>query len=634
MSDGRMQHGAERTTWQRAFWTGLGLTAATFLGSATLWAADRLAPLPTLIEQVESARTAYRPWTIDPRPAARQALVDALTALEKRAGDVSTERLESWSDYLQLPELRAMVQGDTPWDERRLDQLIERLSVDETGIDDPACLALRRAAQLDQTARRLAETDLAREFPRRIDALARDVKAWQQTADPQARIRIGHSIAWLEDAQQTPELVRDLRARWSQPNFVVHISRKFVSRYVEQEIKDQSVQVTNILGTLTRGPTTTNGALSLEFVPNDRRAELSIHLKGTTQAPRNVGHKGPATIHSASVTNFDVEKRLVFDDELGLSGERPAAQCRTDARIRSIQTQPKHFEKLLKPVFNKVAWKKADQLHELAEAEASRIAGQRISQQLEDQLTGPLGDLQQGFARYLRIGPTRIDEPPTFRTRSTIDALQLGIVQARRHQLAADVALAPLPESTGVGLAFHESFFPNISARYLFGGEEQNDERIETLAKILAGEVPSPLRVFSSSEPWSFRLDLNQPMTVSFRDGEIQLALNTSEWRVGDDAFSGGVEIRAVYRPQITRFGPQFHRQGSLQLVASDDRPWSALEQERLLPLLEEKFGALLPPVGRFNNLIIPSGGSFGPIAQLRLKTLDCDAGWFRLGYE
>ncbi len=590
---------------------------------------------PSIDALIDQAAVQFVPRDARAVEHARADLLDAIEAVITRLQDASPQIRQAWIDYLLLDEQQALISQIIPIQEQleQLARVHRRMTADRKGLEDPTLLRLRTEAQKYRTALQLASLDLETQAHSRVAELRALLTAYEKQTEHETADQIGATLAWLENAGQASELVAAVRQRYSQPNLWVQVSEQFANDYAQKEVEQISDQITTILGTVTRGPAATKGKLSLNFVPNESQAEIHLHLRGEIHADRNVGHNGPATIFSASVTQFSAAKAFLIDPRLGITSRKAKANAATEAQVRHIQVEPKHLKNLLDGPYTKAAWKKSYKLHNAAEQEASRIASDRIAEQLEQESGKALREAQQDFDHYVFVGPARTDEIPELSSRSTDELLQVRLKLAGKHQLGAPAAPPILNAAAPISAAVHESLFNNLSARYIWQGATHEDETIEKFAKMVAGDVPLPLRVFSNSVYWSVTVDSDKPLTIAFDKGHADLTIHTVSWKLGERTYNCPLDIRVGYSLEATKFGILFKRLGPVDIRAASGHVVTFDERQDLWPHVEQKANAVFPPSGRFNNLIMPEGGTFGPIGNLRLKNVTSDKGWLTLEY-
>lgn len=567
---------------------------------------------------------------IDPyRTRLLQAVATLREVLTRLEPDVET----AWLRYLRLDEVEQGLAASPPQRVAVLASLRERLRADVQGLETDEVVALRDAAYDYEIQLRLRSGNAAATIRDAIAALqeaAVESDAGNQV-DP---LRLAHAAELLHHAGYVPEWVAAVRNRWSHPNVVIRAETKFISKFIERDIAETSMQSAVILGTSTRGPSSTIGRLELASVPNDRAAQLQLRMNGSSRSSRNVGHNGPAVIYSSSASQFRGGKTLFIDPVWGVSSSPAWAGAQSSIGIKRIDIEPPVLPTLLQPAFTRAAWNKARQSQDAAESEVERLTERRIQQRIESEMAEPLKKAQNHYHEHFFIRQLRFDEVPTISSRSTAEYIELAAQLGGRGKLAAPTAAPEFDPATKLGATLHQSAFTNTSCRALIESTEQTDEQIEHYSQFIAMQVPPELRVHSNSVPWSLTLDLERPNTFRFDAGKIDLTIHTTAWTIDGRRFERKIDLRVVYRVENSPLGMTFVRVGEPIIQAVDGRPWSADEQSLLVPHITEKFHAMFQEKGRFNSLILPKGDGFGPFGSITLKQLECDNGWLLLGYQ
>jgi hypothetical protein len=560
-----------------------------------------------------------------------EATIGAMQARLARAPEAIRN---AWENYLRLDELVASFEQPIERQLEQLEALRKRLSVDVEGLEDEEPAALRAAANAYSIALRLSRIDLKMMFERDLDLLSTDLAEYARRPTQELSDRIGTVVGRLEAAEQAPELIAEVRRRWSQPNVVVFLKSEFLNGYLPHDIAESRFQTANILGTHTSGMARTDGRLEVATLDNPDQAEFQLRLNGTTKSDRSIGRNGPATILSSSFSRFELTKNVRFDPERILVVDPAVARCSSNINIRDIDVDTRLLPAVTKPAAERVAWNKAREQQSAVEHEVARLVGRRLDEGLNGRLAEPLEMVRKYYKAYLVDRPSRYDEAPAISSRSTAEGAFFELRQARPHQLGAPAAPPAFEPATQFGVAMHQSAFNNASSRSIFGGGLQTDEQIEHYAQMMGGGVPAGLRVFSSSVPWSVCVDVERPNTIIFDDGKIDLTIHTTTWTIGERRFDRAVNLKVTYELGNSPLGMTFTRVGSGRIEPVDARPWSGDEATILMPHIEAKFAAAFPESGRFNVLIMPKGDAFGPLGNADTKQVTCDDGWVLIGYH
>lgn len=587
---------------------------------------------------IDRAATDFTPIPADDLTLRRQELLKVVARLQRALRSFDEDQRKAWESYLHTSTIEACLKFDSETQLTVMEMVRESLTCDVEGLESEEVVALRTAAKNYAAALRRNGGDQQGRHLARLESLRRDLRLISAPEFTDERMaaerRLGLTLAEIDEAGQAPELVAAIRTHWAFPNAVIRIETGFVSKYVERNINEVSMQRANVLGTQTSGPSQTYGKLELVSVDNPNQAQVMLRMAGATRSGNNVGTNGPAVIYSSSSSRFDAHKSLYFDPYRGLAAAPADTRVNASVGIKKIDIDPPALTGFLKPVFTRAAWNKAKEQQGAVEREVARLISRRIEQRLDEEMVEPLKKAQEYYRHYMIERPLRIDEVPMVGSRSTSDYIELLIKQARPAQFAA---VAPPPEfdsATSLGLAIHHSVFNNGSARVVWGGAEVTDEDVEHYSQFSTMQVPPALRVFSNSVPWSVVLDLDHPTTMIFDHGAIDLTIHTAAWKIGDARFERKIDLRVKYGVENTRLGMTFTRQGDYRIVAADGKPFTADELRLLLPHIEEKCAAFMQEQGRFNSLILPKGEGFGPFGTIDLKQLECRDGWLMIGYQ
>jgi hypothetical protein len=591
----------------------------------------------TLIDRAEST---FTPPPADDLARRRQELVTVVGRIQRALRSFDEASRAAWETYFHTSSIEACLERAPEVQLAVMEMVRESLTADVEGLEADEVVALRTAVKNYAAALKRNTGDLQARYLDNIQALRGDLRllsAADRMADDKrvaAEHRISLTLAALEEAGQAAELIAEVRRHWAYPNAVIRVNTGFVSKYVERNINETSMQRATVLGTQTRGPSQTFGKLELVSLENPNQMQVQLRMAGNTRSGSNVGTNGPAVIYSSSTSNFDAHKSLYFDPYKGLTAAPADTRVNASIGIKKIDIDPPALTGFLKPVFTRAAWSKAKEQQGAAELEVARLIGRRIEQRLDDEMVDPLKKAQDYYKLYMIQRPLRIDEVPMVGSRSTSEHIELLIKQARPAQFAAAGPPPEFDSATSVGVAIHQSVFNNGSARVVWGGAEVTDEDVEHYSQVATMHVPPALRVFSSSKPWSVTLDVDHPTTMIFEDGAIDLTIHTVGWKIGDVRFERKIDLRVKYGVANSRLGMTFTRQGDYRIVAVDGRPWTTEEQATLIPHIDEKCAAFMQEQGRFNSLILPKGDGFGPLGTIDLKQLECRDGWLVIGYQ
>lgn len=157
----------------------------------------------------------------------------------------------------------------------------------------------------------------------------------------------------------------------------LRFSKRFLQQHIERSVDRTRKFEEEILGTQIQGQSRTEGQVRLVLVPNDERAAAEIQFVGTVNS-RSRGHNGPAILTYESHADFEVRKRLEFDD-FRITSAESIAKAPTQLRATHVETQLPGF---LGAVAERIAWRRVGE----SRAQANEIASQRLEARLSRDL--------------------------------------------------------------------------------------------------------------------------------------------------------------------------------------------------------------------------------------------------------
>lgn len=581
--------------------------------------------LANSIEQVP-----YRPITRAEIEAARQRARAAAARLDTILQVGSAANRAAWHRFLKWNDLQTQLKPDTPLDTELLGQILGQLYNGDPGLELPEYVDLRTALM---ALRRLA---MAQEDPE-IQKLVREQLERVREALPEPTTaevdRIGGMaelatrLEWLEQLNQAPELVANVRAIYDQPNLVVSASEEAVSAGFTRPVSEVSPVDQVILGTRIRGTAMTEGVVTASLVPHPDSAHIQLCLS-TQSFSNTVGRQKPVTIYSNGITRISANTLVVLD-EVGLRAMPSQASATTNNRIRSIQPDG-HFGRNL---VRKIAWKRALQQQPLAERISARNAAREAEQRLAAQVLERIAASNTRLRQQVRQPLDRRNlYPRRLRFRTTDRLLHIDAVQALPSQLAAASSPPSAPEHA-VTIQVHESLVLNSAANGL-GGITITDERAQELVKELTGSVPEELQLKQDEDPWSITFDVQQPLLVEFHDGKLTIAIQARRFTRGEQVVRQVTKIAATYKVAIRNGRIHLQREGDID-VTYPDRPEGqrlSFTELRNKTFMTNKFDSVFKPEITAERTELPQ--NWAQLQEMQLVYASSNQGWLSLGWE
>jgi hypothetical protein len=574
-----------------------------------------------LVEAVLKAKDQYRPVTAQDVAQRKQALIEALEELDRQLAADSPDLVEPLKAHLKREVLAQELKKETP-DLKALQEIRGLFFANQAGLELPAIQRAREAfSRYYDSAYVAADKGFGDLFPTRIEELAKRLGEYHASPNSEDRIAIGQILGWLERAGQTPELVKDIRSTFAQPNLYAEVSQKLVSSSVSQDVYEEQTVRDRIMGTSMRGTARMNGHVTAELVPDEERAAMDVLLDGTAYS-NNVGYNGPVKVYTTGRTNISASKRVFLSPE-GLVGDDAVADCSTDSSINSIKANC--------GLIRRVAWKKARQQQPQAERVASAHAEVQVADRFDGRVAEMLDKANENFKTKLRNPLLRRDAFPNSLHFSS-DAQQL-IVRATRSGSAQTAAAGPPPAVEGtfdLAVRIHDSMVINVGES-IMGAETLSDERLVKMLQDAKMEIPPELKIGPESDAWSITFARELPLRVSFEGQKITVAVTGRQFTRNEQVVREPMRISAVYIPTKTDKGMTLRREGDVTVAYVQNRGRESVAMLAMKTFMRNKFDAMFKAEIDPKQLAIP--GADQETTPVQLANVQAENGWLTLGW-
>lgn len=571
------------------------------------------------------ADASFRPISDDLVADARNRLRESLANLDALLRTGTEANRDAWRGFLRWSELESQLDAESP-DPRVLGEILAQYLDGAPGLELPRFVQVRESltayrrlviAHGDDNVPQLFQNQLA-EIQRDLDSVA---------ANQGNRTELAARLEWMDELGQARDLVATTRERYSRPNLLATASAETVARGFSEPISQETRINEMILGTHICGTAHTDGHLSASLLPSQNSAVIQLTLTGTTHA-NTVGRQKPVTIISQSATHVVATKQIVLDSE-GLRSMGSRACCTTDSQICSIRPDGQFAAQLI----TNIAWKKARQQQPRAEQISSRRAERRVERQLDDQTADRLSTSNADLKSRVRVPLVRRNIfPRRLKFSTTADQLQVEATQARSTQLSA-ATTPPTAPPAKILIQVHESLVLN-SAVNAIGGMTITDERAEQLVREATGNVPEGLQVKQDEEPWSITFDLLQPLSVSFHDQQVTIAIRGRRFTRGEQEVRKTTQIAATYDIVSTDNGrSKLVRRGDVEVTYPDNESDRlSLTELRNKTFLVTKFDGLFKPELASEEISLPE--QWSKLSDLVLQHISANNGWLTFGWN
>ena len=601
-----------------------GLNKRRFIGvrnALTNWLAEleygRVDKLP---DSVVNAKDRFKPIQPEKVTQAKTTLKTNLRNLNNLLARSGREKESGWRKYLRLDDLQNELDSEDGPDLGVLQEIATKYRGDHPGLDLSRFVAVRESLLDYVTIEYFSSLpNLKDQFEKQVAELSKRLNAYAEKRSGEDASAIGRVLGWLKTSEQTPELVSGVRKHYLYPNLYGYMSSNLLAAGINSTVYDTRRVSENIMGTTVRGTASTSGNIGVRLVPSQRSAVFDILLYGATRS-RTVGTQGPVTIHSTGVTNFSAFKRVYFDQN-GVRAALAQANASTNTSINNIDAPP---------IIRRIAWRIAGNKKGQAERIASQKAGGQISQRVDSQANGLLGQINARFENEVRKPLTRRRAyPGQLRFSTTSNTINVLLMHANDYQIAAPTGPPKFGKTYDVALQMHESVIGNF-AESAIGGETLTGKKVADLMKKSGRDVPEELQNTEESEPWSITFASSRPVAVDFNDGMIKIGVRGIRFTRGNEVVKSAMEMSATYKVEKTATGSKLTRQGDVEArYLKGGR--ESIQQITLKTFMRRKFGALLKEEIVSDGIELP--GRWQHVGKLQVDHIECDNGWLALGW-
>jgi len=623
-----------------------------------------------------AARGDHVPLTDESFAVVRNDLQKAANQLENRLG-LGSSYTESWKDYLKWSQLEPHFSSEvkiTGQSLRELDTVLRRLRANQPGLEHPAFV---RTASVLQRYRELAlwyalgqRRDTRPRYSNFLLELEKQITRNLEKPTVESARQVGKIVGLMHQLRHSPWLVEQIRAKFNQPNLWVDVSATALQRLAQRPVSETEPVRDCILGARVRGTAHSTGVLGLRTLPAANHIAIELQLAGNIES-QTFSYKKPVRVGSLGSTNFTATKHLQINDEQFLV--LPAvATAQTKTRTCSIKKTGGRFGRRL---VERIARKKVAESKSQAEWIGARHAEQRVADKFDRQVVKAIYQARQNYDSKLHPPLERIGMfPEHLHMASTAGGIQIETRLATYKQISTDRLPPGRHASNDFTLQVHETAFNNFLPHLLAGAKL--GQASESQPPKLEGEVPAWLKKLTNSpqvkdqfvspanaptpaadqettaeskasdfKPWSFQLNSEHPVSVSFDDQQVTLRIRIAELKTiedGEESVLKNWDFLVKYRVVQSGNGILLRREGEIEALPTGfDPAW----ENRIKPGL---VGVRSNLEANINKRAAAGGGfpleiPFPPIKlpatgaaqqSLQLQQLDCDEGWLTLGYR
>lgn len=401
-----------------------------------------------------------------------------------------------------------------------------------------------------------------------------------------------------------------------------YISTRTFNFFVQRSVQEQTLVQENVLGASTQGTQATKAQLTILSRPDAARGAFDLRLAGQCRCDDSVGHKGPATIHGSSSTDFDARVHVSFvDDKFVVEGVD--ANSQTQTQVHDVQTR--------NPLVERMARRRANKKVPQVEQEVSRLAEERVAARLRDEVGKMAIQVNEAIADKAKRPLSSVGAWPQMKFATTESGLSLTAFPAGPARAIETPHPADWKTNADIAVCVHESLLEHVVGQ-LLGGRNVSDNEILRIVELLTGTAPRSLWVHDRSERWSVVLAAKRPVEIAFHDEAIYLVANVVETVRGEERTSMPVRVSAAFEAVAHVDGLSLVRRGGLA-VELTSAPENDPAAESLHKFLAAKFGGIFQEEFHFDTLAPPAGGFGEKMRHVRPESFHFQNGWASVVY-
>tara|TARA_B100000700_G_scaffold96972_2_gene109134 strand:- start:2806 stop:4938 length:2133 start_codon:yes stop_codon:yes gene_type:complete len=577
--------------------------------------------LKQILEQLKNDPPAFRPITDAQVTKTRTALDASIENLKAflSAGEVEFD----WKEQLQWGLLQEELAKDIPNPARMQASLNGFYGAEVVGLERPEFTNVRTALRAYMNAVYFRNNKNSEAmYNSQVGNLVAALENYTEHANNDTAWQVGRLIGWLDRADQASDIQQQIRYHFYQPNIYLHVSQNLISAGELMEVDETEQMTLNVKGLEVKGEARLRGQISFQIAESQEKATLRVILDGTALS-RNVAEKSGVTVVSRGTTTIQATKLVAFDGD-GFTTEPAQAEAATKLELESIEGPSSTHESIAKTKFIK--------LRSQNEKDASEVAVESVTTKMDAQVLELLANVIDGYQDKVRNPLIRRGGfPVNVNSTSTEEYIRLNMLQTGRYQLASPTEPPALNRGTDVALRLHESFIRNFT-EVVLGGVELTDEKLVQHMTDLGAEVPEELKTGKGKKSWAITFNNTQPISVSFRDNQLEIAIQGKQFKDGAKVINDRIRISAVYNVLKTDEGMQLVRDGDVN-VQFVGRTSLTVSQVAMKTVMSKKFNAFFKDdiVGKGG---IPLPGNWASAGNLILQQIVSDNGWLMLSYN
>jgi len=450
------------------------------------------------------------------------------------------------SETLRLENLRRSLMQTGGFPSEAITETYQMMmSSDEidAGMTSPLFRLLRKYLTLELAVK---NEKFSEEYVAFCAGIPKFVETFLSGDHPEYGPALTDAIAWLSDlgdsAPRAGQIAAFLEEVFGGSNLLVQVSSGFLAHAFHRTIAEPVSVNDRILDTWVQGGGQIRGKTSMEFVPNENRAQIRVLLK-TQMTTNTVGHNGPVRVSSTNSGSVFGEKTIFLSEDFFRT---TAARSSADLAIQTTGIGVENIC-LARGIIQRVAEKQVPKRKPQYDAESRRLVANRLSGRLNTEVDSQIAQLLDRYQKELRTPLLKtglFTSPWKFQTTRT--ELKWSAAVAANSQPGAASAPPELPDRSDIAVRVHQSALNNAAQSQLAGKRlvfeemrSQIQEKYPRLAENIEWDEENPLTAITFAE--------KSPISIMFKDNVATIIIHIDQFEQ-DEQEHPGLDITIKYR--------------------------------------------------------------------------------------
>ena len=500
----------------------------------------------------ESNEESSEPQLTAPREVAPQQTPDEIAQLQKK----QTIELEQRALNLELEKIENQIESA----KEQIEEIREKAKQRRTQIRDDvrelqSSLAAFEGLQTKYrdiyfTAARDSLTRLTRSYfyanssgideqlAEKTESLSED---FSKLSDPQQRrsaAEVGTTLAWMELAGQSSEIITAIRRQHSLPNLEIDVAGSLLQQAVSREIAQNERVDDLVLGRLIRGFATSNGNVKLHLMDDPNQIHASVQLQGSINSD-TYSRSGPFTAYAGATGQYEA-RRSFFANVGGFFAGDVYGAANINSYFKSIDSNMRLVKKIALKTYAKTKLR--------SEAISSKRLEDRIVDQFSDETDGAAKDGKKQFKKLTKRQASEASVLPSLYLYSSNNKIHVVGKKSTLFDLAAPIA--PVRSSylqSDISVRLHETMLSNFVSP-LFASRTFSNEQITEKLSEFVSDLKQPESEATKDESFSISFDPSRPIQFEFDDNLVAVTISGRRFKQGKNSITGSLQIRIQFK--------------------------------------------------------------------------------------